>query len=194
MPPGRTLRRQFSNVVCVPERLDRDVDAAAREPLDLGDDVLLLEIEHDVCAHAASRTRGGAGTLSTPMTSEAPGEARARGSAKADGALREHGDGVAEAHVPRSAAENPVDMMSGQSSTSSSARDRPGSWRGWPGRSGTSDVLGLAAVDRVAEPPAADRLVADRRRGRTATCAPERQARHWPHGVMAPTMTRSPTA
>src|SRR5215470_6473260 len=29
----------------LPERLDRDVDAAAREPFDLGDDVLLLEIE-----------------------------------------------------------------------------------------------------------------------------------------------------
>ena len=53
-------------------------------------------------------------------------------------------------------------------------------------------VLGLRAVDGVAEPPAAERFVA------VAVAAlgrlPDRQARHWPHGVMAPTSTRSPTS
>ena len=52
MPPGRTERSAFSNVALLTERFDRHVGAAAGQSLDLADDVLLLEVEHDVGAHA----------------------------------------------------------------------------------------------------------------------------------------------
>ena len=77
---------------------------------------------------------------------------------------------------PLSAPEKPVDMMSGHISTCSSVE--PVRHRREVGHGvGHQHVLGLAAVDGVAEPPAADRLQAVRAcRRRPAMLQPHRQA------------------
>ena len=61
--------------------------------------------------------------------------------------------------LPLSAPDRPVEKMSGQSSTSSSVK-RVGNRRQVGARVGHQQVFGPRAVDRVAEPPAAERAAA----------------------------------
>ena len=95
MPPGRRQRRAFSNVPCVPERLDGHVRPAAGQSLDLGDHVDLGEVEHDVGAHALGHREADRVAVDADDERRAH-QLRAGGRAQADRALREDDDRVAD--------------------------------------------------------------------------------------------------
>ena len=99
------------------------------------------------------------GTLSTPMTSEAPDRRAPAVAHRPMGPSAKTATASPMRTCPRSAAEKPVDMMSGHMSTSSSERSVGDAREVRLGR-GDDDVLALAAVDRVAEAPSADGLEA----------------------------------
>ena len=98
------------------------------------------------------------GTQSTPMTSDAPASRAPAVAQRPIGPCANTATASPIRTPPLSAAENPVDMMSGQRSTSSSVRPS-GILARLACAFGDEDVFGLAAVDGVAEPPAADGLV-----------------------------------
>ena len=189
VPPGRSERRALSNVCCVPRASMATSAPAAGQPLDLGDDVDLGEVERHVGAHPLRHRESDRVAVDADDLGGAHQPGAGRG-AQADRALGEHDDRVADPHAARlgagEAGRGDVgeqdDLLVGHA-----VRDL----REVGLRLRHEQVLGLRAVDRVAEAPAADRLVA-RRRGRTGDRWPERQAWHWPHGVIAPTRTRSP--
>ena len=100
-----------------------------------------------------------AGRCRPPITSDAPASRAPAVAQSPIGPCANTATASPSRTCPRSAAEKPVDMMSGHSRTSSSASPS-GIFAEVRLRVGNEDVLGLAAVDRVAEAPAADRLVA----------------------------------
>ena len=158
MPPGRRQRRAFSNVPWVPERLDGHVGAAAGQSLDLGDDIDLGEVEDDVGAHPPGHLEPDRVAVDAD-DERCAHQLRAGGGAQADRALGEDDDRVADLHAARfRAAEagrgdvgEQDDLLVGDV-----VRDER------EVRLGRRDeeVLGLRAVDRVAEAPAAEGLEA----------------------------------
>jgi hypothetical protein len=155
VPPGRSTRRHASKVCCDAQRLDRDVHAAAAgEPQDL------LHRDRPAAVHHVSApiffaiSRRPA-MRSTPMTvlaplSFAPAVAHSPIGPCANTAT------TSPMRMPAfSAPLKPVDMMSGHISTCSSVSPSgPGQVHHGIGH---QHVLRLAAVDGVAESPAAER-------------------------------------
>ncbi len=128
--------------------------------LHLLDHVHLAVVEHHVGSHAAAPSRGGVSSPSTPITKRSAHQPGAGRRAEADRALREDDHGIADPHLPPdSAPAKPVEAMSARSTTCSSVRPS-GILRQVGLGIGDQQVFGLRAVDRVAEAPAADRLVA----------------------------------
>ena len=141
-----------------PQRLDRHVDAAPGEALDLGDDVLLLEVEDDVGAHPAGDLE--ALRIAVDADDErGAGQARAGRRAEPDGSLGEDGDRVADPDLSalRGGEAGRHDVRAEEDVL---VREAGGDLGQVGLRVGDEDVLGLAAVDGVAEAPAADGLEA----------------------------------
>ena len=158
MPPGRRQRRAFSNVPWVPSASIGHVRAAAGEPLDLGDDVDLGEVEGDVGAHAPGHLEADRVTVDADDERGAH-QLRAGGGAQADRALGEDDDRVADLDAARFGAAEAGRRDVGQQDdllVGHVIRD------GCEVRLRRRDeeVLGLGAVDRVAEAPATKGLVA----------------------------------
>jgi hypothetical protein len=151
--PERALERRLQA-----QRLDGDVGSAARESFDLGDDVLLFEVQHDVRAHALRELEALRNRVDADDEGCA-GEPRPRRRAETDGPLREDHDRVAESHAAafRRGEARGHDVRAEQHVfVLQRARDL-----GEVGlRVRHDDVFGLATVDRVSESPAADGLVA----------------------------------
>src|SRR6185369_16687145 len=80
------------------ERLDGHVGAAAGEPLDFLDDVLLLEVQDYVGAHALGLLEPARDAVHADDQRGAR-DARARRGRDSDGSLREHDDGIADANA-----------------------------------------------------------------------------------------------
>ena len=95
MPPGRRQRSAFSNVPWVPSASIGHVGAAAGEPLDLGDDIDLGEVEDDVRAHPLGHLEPDRVAVDADDERGAHQLGAGRG-AQADRALREDDDRVAD--------------------------------------------------------------------------------------------------
>jgi hypothetical protein len=108
---------------------------------------------------------------------------------KSDGSLGEHCDNVPQADLPLSAAANPVEAISASSRTCSSER-----------LSGMTARLAWACGTLTYSACAPSIVLPKRQPPRASNPSPwphwlrlpDRHARHWPHGVIAPTSTRWP--
>ena len=156
MPPGRVASRHHSNVSCLPS-LDRDVDAApAGQPPDGGDRVLLGEVDDLVGPHLARQPQP---LLDRVDADDERGalEARAGGRAEPDRALGEDGDGLADLHVRSLGGRDAGGRDVGEQHALLVA-EVVGDLREVRLSVGHAEVVGLHAIGRVAEPPAADHL------------------------------------
>ena len=175
------------------ERLDGDVDAApVGQAPDLLDRIGLREVDHVIGAHAARHLHALRHALDRDDRGRAH-QPRARRGAQPDRPLREHRHRVADADAAalRAGEAGRHDVGAHQHLlVGETVRHRRKVRHGV----GHEHVLGLAAVDGVAEAPAAQRLPAVLRcRRRPANGSRTGRPRCARSGVIAPAMTRWPS-
>jgi hypothetical protein len=177
------------------QSLDRHVDAAATgQPHDLGNWVDLTKVNGQVCPELTRHLQAlGHGVYRDDLGSTS--ELRAECRAQPDRALGEHGHRITDLDLSAlgTAETGAHDIRAHQDLlVGEPLRHRHQIDHGV----GNSDVLRLAAVDRVAEAPAAQRLpVALRRAAATLGLVPvETGEALATGGVMAPMMTRCPSS
>src|ERR1051325_7083407 len=154
-PAGAKHAQRAFERLLRPEGLDGHIDAAG-EAADLGDDVDLAVVEDEIDPERL-RHRQAAGVAVDADDHRRAEEPRADGRAESDRPLREHGDLVAESHSARLGA---ADARRGDVGEQHHllVRQLVRNLRQIRLRVRNEEVLGLCAVDGVAEAPAAECL------------------------------------